>query len=97
MGSSAGESIDWDDIYVHLIACTGWTWDYIDQHMTLPRLIAMNSYWTEHPPLHLLVSAYFGVKSGSDNSAFCQKETNNTEHDLQEFANLFMEAGGISA
>jgi len=30
--------------------------------MTLPRLYAMSDYWKDHPPLHLLVAAFFEVK-----------------------------------
>lgn len=31
--------------------------------MTLPRLYQMGQYWRDHPPLHILVGAFFGVKS----------------------------------
>jgi hypothetical protein len=31
--------------------------------MTLPRLKALTEYWREHPPLHILVAGYFGIKS----------------------------------
>ena len=41
---------------------TGWTWEYIDENMTLPRLYEMSEYWAEHPPLHLLVAAVVGAK-----------------------------------
>lgn len=43
--------------------CTGWTWEYIDDNMTIPRLQAMSDYWQEHPPLHQLVATFLGVKS----------------------------------
>lgn len=33
-----------------LIARTGWTWDYIDEHMTFPRLEALNREWERTPP-----------------------------------------------
>lgn len=54
------EEVDWDEMYVYLIECTGWTWEYIDEFMTLPRLGRMNDYWTRIPPLHILVASYFG-------------------------------------
>jgi hypothetical protein len=33
---------------------TGWTWDYCRDHIDLPRLAALKSYWDHHPPLHIL-------------------------------------------
>lgn len=41
--------------------CTGWTWEYIDEHMTLPRLAEMSAYWKNNPPLHSMIAAYFGI------------------------------------
>ena len=31
--------------------------------MTLPRLAALNAYWQDHPPTHLLLAAYVDFKS----------------------------------
>lgn len=31
--------------------------------MTIPRLEAMQAYWREHPPLHLMVEAFMGIDS----------------------------------
>ena len=36
-----------------LTACPGWTWEYIDESMTLPRLNALTRHWTEFPPVHV--------------------------------------------
>jgi hypothetical protein len=30
--------------------------------MDLPRLYAMNDYWQQHPPVHIMVAAYLGIK-----------------------------------
>lgn len=30
--------------------------------MTLPRMAALNAYWREHPPAHLLLAAYVGYQ-----------------------------------
>jgi hypothetical protein len=46
-----------------LIACTGWTWEYIDNHMTVPRLSAMTRYWNQNPPVHVLVAGYIGYEA----------------------------------
>lgn len=40
---------------------TGWTWDYVEQEVDLPRLTALSGYWRRHPPMHIMVAAYLGV------------------------------------
>ena len=40
----------------------GWTWEYVDRHMTLPRLMSLQNYWGEHPPIHRMVASYLGYK-----------------------------------
>lgn len=39
-----------------MIACTGWTYDYIDEEMTLPRVNEILRYFEKVPPVG--VSAY---------------------------------------
>ena len=53
---------DWGEIYAHLVACTGWTWDYIAENVDLPRLESLNRYWDQFPPLHVMVASYLGLK-----------------------------------
>ena len=48
-----------------MIACTGWTWEYVEDELDLPRLTAMSAYWREHPPVHVLLAAYVGYKPPS--------------------------------
>ena len=31
--------------------------------MTIPELLDLVEYWSEHPPLHEMVAAYLGIKS----------------------------------
>jgi hypothetical protein len=40
----------------------GWTWEYIGECMTLPRLAAMSEHWKQYPPVHKAVAAYLGIK-----------------------------------
>lgn len=77
--------------------CTGWSWDTIDREMDLIRFAAMSRYWDRHPPLHLMVQSYLGIKPVVRSSALRQRETANTEQDVQEFAEMFSAAGGINA
>jgi len=53
---------DWDAIIAHVCTCTGWSWDYAEETLTVPRLLALNAYWRSHPPAHLLLAAWLGVK-----------------------------------
>ena len=65
--------------------------DYVDQHMDIPRLVAMGNYWQKHPPVHLMVAAYLGIKPEVKAKA---SDTLNTEQDLEEFMQMFSAAGG---
>jgi len=44
----------------------GWTWEYIDDHMTMPRFNAMQRYWSKHPPLHILAAGMAGYRGKPD-------------------------------
>jgi len=52
---------DWGELYSHVIACTGWTWDYIAEDLDLPRLESLRRYWAQLPPIHMMIAAYFGI------------------------------------
>lgn len=45
-----------------MIANTGWTWDYVEEQLDIPRLAALNAYWRNHPPVHYLLAAFVGFK-----------------------------------
>lgn len=45
--------------------------------MDLPRLYAMNDYWDAHPPVHIMVAAYLGIKPKA-------RKTTPIENDLAE-------------
>lgn len=59
---NGGEWPDWDLIYAHLMTITGWSWEYIDEYMTIPRLEKMTEYWSENPPVHILLASILGRK-----------------------------------
>jgi hypothetical protein len=42
---------------------TGMTWDEVQDQLDLPSLNALTRYWTRHPPVHLMVAAYLGIKA----------------------------------
>jgi hypothetical protein len=38
----------------------GWTWEYVDDFMTLPRLHSIWKAWKRFPPVHIMVAGYLG-------------------------------------
>jgi hypothetical protein len=43
----------------------GWTWDYVEDTLTIPRFLALQEYWRDCPPVHLMVAGYLGYKRTS--------------------------------
>lgn len=55
-------------IVVHVSAVMGWTLDYTEWHLDIPRLARLNAYWQMSPPPVVLLSriaAFLGVRSSS--------------------------------
>ncbi len=52
-------------MYARVAIATGWTWEYIGQCLTLPRLNAMYEYWKMFPPLHESVAGALGIRPDS--------------------------------
>jgi hypothetical protein len=77
----------WDELYAHLVVETGWTWEYIDERVTLPRLSALIRYWGEHPPVSLLVRQFLGHKPRRAKAPGSPK-------DLDAFIKAFSAMGG---
>jgi len=61
--------VDWDFIYCLIIDRTGWSWEYIDDQMDIPRLLKMNRYWRTNPPVREMVQAYLGIAADDDKPA----------------------------
>ena len=40
----------------------GWTWEYVDECMTVPRFNSIQRAWEYAPPVHMLVAGFFGIK-----------------------------------
>ncbi len=55
-------------MYGLLITATGWTWEYIDQRMTMPRYFKLMGYWMNHPPAHLTLRAIIHAFGGEKES-----------------------------
>lgn len=52
----------WGEIYAHVAASVGYTFEELDSTMTLSRLDALSAYWQKHPPVHLLKAAELGYE-----------------------------------
>ncbi len=41
----------------HVCQATGWSWDYVEDRLTIRRLSALARHWAEAPPPHVLLQA----------------------------------------
>lgn len=72
-----------------MITCTGWTWEYIDHHVTLPQVVALNEFWSHTPPVAIAlkrISLYLGMDLPSVSKAATGPATRSIDDDLQEIA-----------
>ncbi len=49
-------------IVAHVCHMTGWTWDYVEDTLTVPRLKSLYVEWKKHPPIPILLAAFMGIK-----------------------------------
>ena len=50
----------------YTVSATGWTWDYVEWQLDIPRLLALNAHWSRLPPPALQlarIAAAIGLKS----------------------------------
>lgn len=52
-----------------MAAATGWTWEYIGQRLTLPRLYALYKHWGSYPPVAVSVARYLGIAPSKPTTA----------------------------
>lgn len=45
---------------------TGWTWDYIEFEMDFVRIKALNKFWSDHPPIQIMIEGYLGIGSNKN-------------------------------
>lgn len=80
----------------------GWTWEYIDDCLTLPRLSALERHWRTAPPVHESVAAFLGITnraavSGTDGATGPTGDVTVDDSDDAGLAlmRMFGDAGGI--
>ncbi len=69
---------------VHVCRATGWTWDYVLDAMTLPRLAAFARHWKLYPPLR---------SRDIDNNRL--RPAQESEPDLADLMAMFGPNGGV--
>jgi hypothetical protein len=47
----------WGELYALFCVETGWTWEYVDEEMTLPRADEFVKLWKITPPLRLVLAS----------------------------------------
>jgi len=52
----------WGEIYAFYACCNGYTWDEIDNTMTLSRSELLQDYWLHNPPEHIIQKAKVGYQ-----------------------------------
>ena len=53
----------------HVCQATGWSWDYVEDQLTVPRLRALKRYWAQSPPPRHLLALLVRTLLGSVNVA----------------------------
>jgi hypothetical protein len=71
-----------------LITATGWTWEYIDRFMTLPRLEQLTKTWMEYPPTHISVAGIVHGLAGKKPQAPRAVDDDGLPEDLRGTADL---------
>ncbi|MEI7669245.1 MAG: hypothetical protein WCJ33_04100 [Pseudomonadota bacterium] len=41
---------------------TGWNWDYVENTLTVERIMLLYAEWERNPPLTIMVAAFLGIK-----------------------------------
>ncbi|HOX90233.1 MAG TPA: hypothetical protein PLN55_11530 [Burkholderiaceae bacterium] len=78
-----------------MIAHTGWTWDYVEEHMDLHRYAALQRQWRRFPPLQRMVQAYLGIEPEDEPNEPSESMTADEEQAaIERFMADFTAAGG---
>ena len=62
----------WGELYALFCVETGWTWEYVDEEMTLPRCDGFVALWKQTPPLRTtlrIIAGALGMKDSESKSA----------------------------
>ena len=51
----------------------GWTWEYIDEYMTWPRMIELDGYWKIFPPIGAVLASFVSREEDQKTSDTSQR------------------------
>ena len=83
----------WDELYVLLVLETGWSWEYIDEEMTVPRMKAFKKVWKQTPPLRVMLRSLFSGAQTSAGSNTATSDARQGRPDMQSYLEAFGSAG----
>jgi hypothetical protein len=66
---------------------TGWTFEQVGDQFDIPRLLAMYKYWKSFPPIHVMLSSYFGISKKTEQVANVNPENPGLLEAIQAFQN----------
>jgi hypothetical protein len=84
--------LDWGAVYAHIITSTGYTYEYVDDYMTLPRLAELQAYWKDTPPVHVSLAMFLRSLASSEGTPTVVGSTAPPQEaygDLNELAGMF--------
>ena len=82
----------WEELYALLCVETGWTWEYVDEEMTLPRCDAFIGLWKVAPPvsvtLHVIAKGLgvMGEEKGAAKKKAVPVQQESIGNMIEEFA-----------
>jgi hypothetical protein len=70
----------------------GWTWDYVEWNVDLPRLRSLHKYWRRNPPIHVLVAAYMKYEPKEEVRTEAAKVTEDMSKQMEMFMSMVPQA-----
>lgn len=89
----------WGELYALFCVETGWTWEYVDEEMTLPRCDGFVALWKQTPPLRTtlrIIAGALGMKapeSGATDAKSTVQPVSSAKPDLGMYLEAFGAAG----
>ncbi len=75
-----------------MITATGWSFEYVDSHVTFSRYNRLVEYWSQNPPLHLLLGAL--LAGGGPANGRAKKVVRYDQHSVAELLSAWRAVGG---
>lgn len=82
--------MSWDELYALFCVETGWTWEYVDEEMTVPRSQGFINLWKITPPLRATLRGIAIFLGAGDPAPAAPKKS---KPDLGAYLEAFGSAG----